>query len=538
MKTLENRIILSEEEYIKILKYSQNPYSINKELLKELLNDHNSYEIILNLINKKIDEFYIYYYENGNLIQFDKLTKSKILNYLFDFFEATKEELPEIIKMRYEQIMQKAHINEFIKINKNNIYKTNIDGIEYKFLIADFFTFLSFDNMDIERFIELQKIKDIPLTHFIYAMKEYFIKNKILEEYIIDEDILDNYYYLTHHPDIDIDAINKITVTLDYFIGDLDLSPDIEETIFKNMPQDLSLLEKSIYIYIKMCQIFTYDEEYYAVKQKGPIAEKHKNYNYIKAISTKNNKIVCYEFNEIFGYFLNKLCIHFQTEPATANRENYGNKHIFLTYRIDKFMISADSVTNILNGDIYKGKVNQLPIGLKCVNKNENSKEEFYQALVKVINILKTQNNERNKFADLIEKYTNLTPRKPKIPFEQKIIIFLERIKDISLDTIDAFSYILDLKRVMFNTTEKEYNISITVVRNNIPFNSNKQVEAIAVISVIDNQGKTTYYLFNPDLEFTQISHRLLSEYINNKRFEYISENNPKILNLNIQITK
>ena len=64
--------------------------------------------------------------------------------------------------------------------------------------------------------------------------------------------------------------------------------------------------------------------------------------------------------------------------------EAYGAGHANLEFRSDKFLVSADSVTSILQGDIMQAKLNQPLVGLKCVNRNQQTQQEFKQSLTKM----------------------------------------------------------------------------------------------------------------------------------------------------------
>ena len=135
----------------------------------------------------------------------------------------------------------------------------------------------------------------------------------------------------------------------------------------------------------------------------------------------------------------------------------------------------------------------------------------------------------------------NTKPRKNILSFDQKLTIFFENIKNVSLPNVDAISYLLDLRRVLFSNEEKENKISLSIVRNNIPFNQNKRAESITVIS-ISQEGFTNkdpiYYLYKPYLGIQPIDKSTLISYLETKRFEYISEVNPTIPNIDVQITK
>ena len=62
--------------------------------------------------------------------------------------------------------------------------------------------------------------------------------------------------------------------------------------------------------------------------------------------------------------------------------------HANLEFRSDKFLVSADSVTSILQGDIMQAKVNQPLVGLKCINRNQQTQQEFKDSLSKMYQLI------------------------------------------------------------------------------------------------------------------------------------------------------
>ena len=75
---------------------------------------------------------------------------------------------------------------------------------------------------------------------------------------------------------------------------DVKIDSDLEQAIIEGMPEDVTELEKAIYIYIKMCKLLTYDDEYYAVNQTGIATVKRRNIDFVSSITLKNNKVVCF----------------------------------------------------------------------------------------------------------------------------------------------------------------------------------------------------------------------------------------------------
>ena len=97
------------------------------------------------------------------------------------------------------------------------------------------------------------------------------------------------------------------TVIRDGEEPDWEIKPKIREAIFTDMPQDLSLEEQAMYIYCKMCTIFSYDEGYM-------YRDKLNKVNYESTFSKEHleelklgDKITCYDFSRMYTKFINEL---------------------------------------------------------------------------------------------------------------------------------------------------------------------------------------------------------------------------------------
>lgn len=86
-----------------------------------------------------------------------------------------------------------------------------------------------------------------------------------------------------------------------------EMSPEIREEILADMPQNLSLEEQAMYIYCKMCSIFSYDEGYL-------YRDKLNKVNYESTFSKEHleglmpgDKITCYDFSRVYAKLINEL---------------------------------------------------------------------------------------------------------------------------------------------------------------------------------------------------------------------------------------
>ena len=426
--------------------------------------------------------------------------------------------------------MDYVSYDKYRENTQNNNYEVVIDGKNYTIPIALIYQFMCLSDETFNNMISNNSnINGIPISHFLYAISKYFEDNKITENYLVNDDLKNRLK--------EIKSSEKVNVELQDLILS-DISPEFND------------LEKAIYIYIKMCKVLTYDEEFYAVNQKGPLSEKHKTIDNVSNISLTNNKVVCYEFDAIYSYFLNKLGINYkhfvgivdgngkQGEQEFDDEFNrYSEGHTFLKYRCGKYLVKADSVTSILQGDIMQAKLNQPLRGLVCENTNEQSRNEFSQAMHKVYNYIanrepKISQNEPEKaetFDEIVAQFTNSTDKLKPVDVKEKIEILISKVNSTKMIGIDAYSYLLQLRKILFTEQEQKDNIKISIIRNS----SENSAEALSIISVRlpDDTGKMVVnrYMFKPGSELIPISKEDLQSNFDNETMGYVEADDPII---------
>ena len=456
------------------------------------------------------------------------------------------------IKDRCKQLIDYVSYNKFKEKQSRSTYETQIDGKNYRFSVRSILEFMEMDSSNFDRIISTQSFYGgVPIDKYLYAVKKYFGEKKILENYEIDDSTREKIEYkleeINSCKKVDIEALNTFLELDDVLFDKIKVDKKLKNYFLSGIPKEFTDIEKAIYLYIKMCKALTYDEEYYAVNQKGPFSEKHKNINYIPRITLENNKVVCYEFISIFSKLLNELGINYKTliSVKDVNREyylddeifKYSEGHEYLKFRCGKHIVRADAVVTMLDGDMVNAKLNQPLCGLTCENKNEQTVEEFYKTLTKVYKYIAdrepkiTQNNVENfeTFDDIVREFIGTTDKLEAVSLKDKVAILISKVQNTRLVGVDAYSYLLQLRRVLFTNEEQEKNVMITITRN-IEGNSAK---ALAVITIKefdkDEIPSINQYTFKPGVGLTQTNYEELQAMFNKGTMGYITENDPKI---------
>ncbi|MBR2840582.1 MAG: hypothetical protein IKF01_01785 [Bacilli bacterium] len=512
---------------------------IYKEFLRRIFTDDKYYDYAYRYLKGNIDSFSLGYIAYGDIVDQIRYSKRQIIQGLSIVLLRDEEQLNSECFDKYENLKKEASYKSLLEKYKNFKYDINIDSEEYSFNACDLIRFISLKDDDFERACKSSKINGVKKEHFIYGALSFFKENNIIDEYLLSRSTLRHYDDIISNKKVDIETINQYLKTEDAYVDKVILNKDLRDSILNGMPDDLSDLEKAIYIYIKMCKLLRYDEEYYAVNQKGVATFKHKDINYVSNVTPLNNEVVCFEFNLIYSKMLDEIGIKFKTDYKNMTGDAYGLSHANLTFRCDKFLIKADSVTSILNSDMTLAKLNKPLRGLECINKNNLTQNEFENSLNKVYEMI----SEKEKQIDdvdadyektvfmLIDEYSKLTDNVKEVPLEEKMTILIEKVNSTNLSGMDLISYLLRLKKILFNRFQRQNNVNITIVRNNET--QDDGTISTATIIVLNPTGfedkSNTYYFFVPGEGLISTTKGEIQSRFDDGMLQYISEDGPLI---------
>lgn len=205
---------------------------------------------------------------------------------------------PELLDKIFEILSNDDLLSKFLDYNNNTetfaINGQEISINEYLKLFGNFFG---------------NKDKNGNLSNENQISSDFFIPN--LDEFkkrysqIFDKINIDRYVNPSYTFSILPNLISS--VIRDGEEPHWEITPELHKAIFADMPKDLSLEEQAMYIYCKMCNIFSYDEGYM-------YRDKLNKVNYESTFSKEHleqlmpsDKITCYDFSRIFAKLINEL---------------------------------------------------------------------------------------------------------------------------------------------------------------------------------------------------------------------------------------
>lgn len=502
MERVSNTVLLDAQVFEKISndtnKIVAEQFQYPVELLEYTLNDEQTFKTLFNIFqnahkfkiasDSSMDDE-IYEYEKIPFLEAIEVARDKGLI-----------KLNRITYSRYKTLLDLIGYGILKKQLQNKTIQAKVDGITYNIPANKIIEFLELDTKTLDDYINTPNRKgSISKEAFLYIVRRFIIREELMDNFIFPENIEKRITDIVNYEILDFESQNTYLSDENSLTSKTNLNPELIEAITKDIPANYSTLEKAIFIYIKMCKILSYNDEFFAAKQRGLAAEKHRMIDYIETISPQFPEVVCYEFNAIYAKMLHSLGINFQRE-CFSWKNKYGDGHENLSFRVGKYIIEADSSRQILTGDLFNAKVGNSIKGLKCRNQNFDTYMDFDEILRKVYKDIKKE--DKSTFSEALKEYEELTNAKQAhIPFNTRFDIFLEKIRTSSFNGLNIMSYILRLVNVLFTEEEREHYIDFEIIRDNNPKDEDKIVATCGIITmnekgILKDEEHNKYYIY------------------------------------------
>lgn len=502
MERVSNTVLLDAQVFEKISndtnKIVAERFQYPVELLEYTLNDEQTFKTLFNIF-QNAHKFKIasdssmdaetYEYEKIPFLEAIEVARDKGLI-----------KLNRITYSRYKTLLDLISYGILKKQLQNKTIQAKVDGITYNIPANKIIELLELDTKTLDDYINTPNRKgSISKEAFLYIVRRFIIREELMDNFIFPENIEKRITDIVNYEILDFESQNTYLSDGNSLTSKTNLNPKLIEAITKDIPANYSTLEKAIFIYIKMCKILSYNDEFFAAKQRGLAAEKHRMIDYIETISPQFPEVVCYEFNAIYAKMLHSLGINFQRE-CFSWKNKYGDGHENLSFRVGKYIIEADSSRKILTGDLFNAKVGNSIKGLKCRNQNFDTYMDFDEILRKVYKDIKKE--DKSTFSEALKEYEELTNAKQAhIPFNTRFDIFLEKIRTSSFNGLNIMSYILRLVNVLFTEEEREHYIDFEIIRDNNPKDEDKIVATCGIITmnekgILKDEEHNKYYIY------------------------------------------
>lgn len=529
---LDNERFLNYKDTIE-LKYIS---SLGKEevipvgFIASLLKENELYEYFEKMIDNGNPSLRFSYITHGDIGTSIRINIVDALNIL------KQRNLSEQEKRRLDRLLNKSSVENLVKNSKNDYFTIKVEGDEITLSSYQILNLFFLNKKEFKELFDNDLILGIKKEKFAYILEKFLTEKNIFERYMVPLKYYQRFLSLKAQQLIDYEFIN-LYEKQELIRYDVELNKKLKTLILKDMDPKYSDLEKAIYIYIKLCKCFSYDPIFYASNQNGKIARYHEDIKRLEKITGKDDLIVCYEFNTIYAKFLEDLGIEHRINIKMG--QNYGRNHANLDFKVDGFIIFADSVTSIIGSDLVNAKLDMPLNGLKCLNKSEKTQKKFDKILEKIYDEVSLQESKNKKddsyVFNLLDLYRVFSSNE-RVDFTKKVGLMLEEIKNTKFKTMDALGYLSRLKKMIFNKVELSQNVSFVFVQNNI----GKESVPIVVITINEkgnmyNADDNKYYCYSPHGTMNEFTKEEIESLFRQKDFQYLEKTKSKIPNINIE---
>ena len=487
------------------INYLGNELSISENFLLELVKNDDCFTYFNRIIEENRGILKFSYLLRNQLAQTVNISVSDAIR-LLEVVPGLKE-----YEDRINEVKQKCNVVSLLDKAEDEYYTRAIQNKDIVLNVKDMLNVLLLDEPDFIKILNNLNILGIEKKEFAYTLTKYIEDKRIFDKYLFDSKFIDRYHDLKNQKYIDFQSVDfgQEERIIKY---DAQLNPNLRKEIYSDMNPDYNKLEKSIYVYIKLCKLFSYDPIYYASGQRGEEVEYHKDLERIQSIYDKDDDIVCYEFNVIYGKFLEDLNIPYRINTKRQSGE-YGKGHANLVYNIDNHIVFADAVTSIVGGDLINAKLN-LPLeGLKSQNLSDVSKEEFDKTLDKVYQDIiaqeSTKDNNKSKVLEYLDIYNKVSDSSATMPIDKKVKLAIDLTNNSKMKIVDSIGYLMKIKRLIFTSDELKNNIKFIIIRSNI-----KDKKRLGIIVAKKENEEYKYWYYIPTKKMLPINKMILKQLI------------------------
>lgn len=423
--------------------------SISEELAKDFISNHGLFLYLLsNLYNNTAIAIDIRLFKNNEI---DKTSYIRLrrIDILTMYEQMDKSLLDPKSQMRIAFLLASSQKETLTKKYSEMEMEEIIDGDTYKFTGKEIIDLLFLSEENYKELITNDKNKEIK----VLFLMDFIERNRILEKYILPNEIVERIRRLKKYEDIDYESLNECLAPNDEneeglsIVDTFELNPDFEDSLFEGLPRTYSVIETALFIYTKLCEILVYDDEYYASAKNSDIRKMHENITGLCEVSKDNNKVINYEFILIFAKMLKIIGIRYTLS------NNFGSDSgIQLKFRYKEYLVSVDGIEVIVQNDLARAKYMENLTGMRSLNESKMTVKKFDEMFKKVQYEYQYSILEQAQFNEMLAEYSMDYTDSNTMTQEEKIEYIVSLLNGKKLHNIEALEYLYYLyNKVLYN---------------------------------------------------------------------------------------
>lgn len=470
-KNIASSLVLKSEDLF--LEYKNNDLievdelehkSVSRKLIHDLLSDEGMYRYLQNNLSNDLGiAARIDYIIDLKSVASIKLTRR-------EFIEALNQmsgELSQHELMRSAVIRSSWVLFSCEQRYRNTLHKTFINDSCLDIPASVLIRILSCGEDEFNKFINGDINFGYAKEILAYALVDFVERERILIKYVFPKNVIDRYENIKNYSLIDFESINKNRIKNDLneygesIIDKIELSSELKEYLNAEIADTYSNLEKAIYYYIKLCEVFSLDDNYYLSTSQS-LLEEHTSTDNINSKTPSNNKVAMYDFLSIYASILSELKIDFTLNQTLMNGGEVGSN--LLTFKYGEYLVSISSLANPSESDLTNVKINDRLTNITSINKNKVTKAKFKELTDRIYKDIQNKRTDKKTFQESLAAYKQ-TLSYSKMPITDKIYILLKEITRTDLKGLELSGYTKKLFSSLFKGNK---NIAINILAKKV----------------------------------------------------------------------
>lgn len=470
-KNIASSLVLKSEELF--LEYKNNDLievdelehkSVSRKLIHDLLSDEGMYRYLQNNLSNDLGiAARIDYIIDLKSVASIKLTRR-------DFIEALNQmsgDLSQHELMRSAVIRSSWVLFSCEQRYRNTLHRTFINDSCLDIPASVLIRILSCSEDEFNKFINGDINFGYAKEILAYALVDFVERERILIKYVFPKNVIDRYENIKNYSLIDFESINKNRIKNDLneygesIIDKIELSSELKSYLNAEIDDTYSNLEKAIYYYIKLCEVFSLDDNYYLSTSQS-LLEEHTSTDNINSKTPSNNKVAMYDFLSIYASILSELKIDFTLNQTLMNGGEVGSN--LLTFKYGEYLVSISSLTNPSESDLTNVKINDRLTNITSINKNKVTKAKFKELTERIYKDIQNKRTDKKTFQESLAAYKQ-TLSYSKMPITDKIYILLKEITRTDLKGLELSGYTKKLFSSLFKGNK---NIAINILAKRV----------------------------------------------------------------------
>lgn len=285
------------------------------------------------------------------------------------------------------------------------------------------------------------------------------------------------------------------------------INQKLREYVYQEMPKNLTPEEQAIWIYMKLCKTFSYDDT-------KVFATKNNSFNkgFLESVKP-NDKIVCFDFSRIYAKFIN------EDLKDILEAKVIGGEGHFLVELIGQDSLVAAEATNAksYSNEFFKMRMG-LPIeGIRQVYDPNN---KYSQAIEKITPLVNQDVQSINSYMSMLNNIREQEKLDRDVPKENdtlgKISALVKTMEEHGIRGTEAMMGIMTFASTGFLGNEAKR----TWIKQNVQ-DKERGIEGRSAI-VINNPNVDEFYVITSDtMSVESIKKEEIIKRFNNGKYEY-----------------